>query len=1484
MVAEETQRTVGPFLEIQMPALLDDLAVGAARGEVELVRQVEGRTGDDVAARHVRQAPLAAEAERDVLGPHGLPVRTRQCRAVEEEVSVLGRRKRDLHGGLPFVQDDAREHEVACAVFAVRREDRLAGVAVQHARPVGELAVLRDCKRVRHAVCVGDGDRRKRGALRVAGRQKEVEMAARLGTAVQKRDDGGSRLDRAVAETDTLITAVRRRIRCLHVDADEVALRVRERHALRHGGVDERRDVERNLSRRRRARSQDAELRPDRHRLARLQVKPPVAPAIGAHDERTTPVNRLDARRVLRVDAPERKAVREVEVFLTARALDGDVRPGDFRIEPTHVVRRGKPDEETSVALRRERERGLVPHIKGPGLAVRRLPLGPVGLADGRRQAERRLAVLRRRPDPGAREVVHRRHGAVVPALGPDGRRHRLRIVLRDVPRLGLAFAAAGAVAVLRLERTVRLDLVHPREVADVLDVVVEMSALRRPDADELRGVSRNLDLVAVFEKPLLALAPQVTHAPRTAHAKPLEAHLDPTRFIGQVEDAHRDGAVRHRLGPHLVAPAVRTLDTGRAEAERILVDVQHLVVREERPREVAHLRHVVADHQRRGEETPHRDVRVLFVRRQAVPALRPDRLEHEHVRVAPRARARVHPVDALGVHRAADVRPAVEDVARETPRVRVDLLGVALPAARKRVVDVAVLFPERLAHHEPRVEPVHGRTSETDGPARAEVVLQVVESPGGVLPRVAPLVHPAPFAAATRLRSRRGVDADLEPQRVDMVREGLHVGEARVEEDVSVRVAHRPRQVLEAGLPALLLVAFPIVVDDEVLPAVFDEAKAEHRLRLGAHVRVGDVRRKAVPAVPAHRRREADPVADHEREGTPCDALGVLRRHRQRIVAFPHGRRAAQHGRRRVEPRPLGKPLDRHGKRFLAAHRHAVEEDLARADAVEGRSVDARPPIGRRRENAQLRRERRGALLHLRAVLHHKLRLAQVGADAVVRSPRIRDLDPDDLHAGKVDLHLPRRLAGADFARRGEQPFVAPDVQHGPGVPVGARVEAERHLEATAFPTGEEVAENRVLHEQTDAVLVREATDRERRVAHAAFRARPGLPGRFRKGVDVQLLQPDNGLPDSGHTRPPAHDVVPDGGDLGLRETQRLLHVGGDLLGHRPAGIGLEPRDERRECVLRRRARPPPQTEDARERGQLVVDRKVRLRDAAQALDKVRERPRAVGAAPAVEVDRIVPARGEDAQRLCILVRRGERAQIGPERHAHEADAQGRDVGMWTFRGRAQVEIRPDPQLFAHRAQSRLRHAQTVETLLADLFDGEAVRFRAPEDTPGRQTVPPADVAHVAHARHVVPADPPLRHGTVGRRCRRVEERIDERVRQTKPIPRRVEPPCLEQIRLRAFWRRRMRHGRVVRRSGSNQSQRGQHPHQQRPQQRETCVSCHRHAFLVLWAQCSTFPPPAIIRLRRNERAHAWLFVRHASGESPVAALNARQNVGTLR
>ncbi len=73
-----------------------------------------------------------------------------------------------------------------------------------------------------------------------------------------------------------------------------------------------------------------------------------------------------------------------------------------------------------------------------------------------------------------------------------------------------------------------------------------------------------------------------------------------------------------------------------------------------------------------------------------------------------------------------------------------------------------------------------------------AQVVLQVVDAPLGV-----ELARPAPrglraFKAGAGLRSRRGIDADLQPLRVYIIGQRFHVGELRV--GVQHAVARRAR------------------------------------------------------------------------------------------------------------------------------------------------------------------------------------------------------------------------------------------------------------------------------------------------------------------------------------------------------------------------------------------------------------------------------------------------------------------------------------------------------------------------------------------------------------------------------------------------------------------------------------------------------------------------------------------------------------------
>ena len=124
-----------------------------------------------------------------------------------------------------------------------------------------------------------------------------------------------------------------------------------------------------------------------------------------------------------------------------------------------------------------------------------------------------------------------------------------------------------------------------------------------------------------------------------------------------------------------------------------------------------------------------------------------------------------------------------------------------------------------------------------------AEVVLEVVDAPGGVHLCVLLLVAQRGDVTAAGLGSGAGVDADLEALGVDVVGEGLHVRE------LGVGVQHAAGVAL--GLPG--------VVDVDVDVAGVLHAGGDELVGGVADVLVGDLVGKVVPAIPAHGRCQSN-------------------------------------------------------------------------------------------------------------------------------------------------------------------------------------------------------------------------------------------------------------------------------------------------------------------------------------------------------------------------------------------------------------------------------------------------------------------------------------------------------------------------------------------------------------------------------------------------------------------------------------------------
>ena len=108
-----------------------------------------------------------------------------------------------------------------------------------------------------------------------------------------------------------------------------------------------------------------------------------------------------------------------------------------------------------------------------------------------------------------------------------------------------------------------------------------------------------------------------------------------------------------------------------------------------------------------------------------------------------------------------------------------------------------------------------------------------------------------ASLIATANLWPGRGVDADLETLGVNVVGQGLHIGKARISDDISVGIAGTG----------------PAFVDNDVFVARCSHSTGDHGVR---HLPYGSVVKLVVimiPAIPAHRRRADEAVVGLVRE-----------------------------------------------------------------------------------------------------------------------------------------------------------------------------------------------------------------------------------------------------------------------------------------------------------------------------------------------------------------------------------------------------------------------------------------------------------------------------------------------------------------------------------------------------------------------------------------------------------------------------------------
>ena len=191
----------------------------------------------------------------------------------------------------------------------------------------------------------------------------------------------------------------------------------------------------------------------------------------------------------------------------------------------------------------------------------------------------------------------------------------------------------------------------HPDTRAEVGDRYFGPVAGGRPDVCSLDGrqpiqrrrVGFHLERGAAVDGADVPARPEIAdHAsPAEAHVRPVDPHLF-FRRVAEVEHGQvlrtRARRIRH---PRDLVPS----DEQLAACRRLLIDLQDLVVRDERQRELVVVGQVAAEHERRAGDRPERHERDLLVAGEPgharVAAFRPDAdlAQRQHVRIGPVSR-----------------------------------------------------------------------------------------------------------------------------------------------------------------------------------------------------------------------------------------------------------------------------------------------------------------------------------------------------------------------------------------------------------------------------------------------------------------------------------------------------------------------------------------------------------------------------------------------------------------------------------------------------------------------------------------------------------------------------------------------------------------------------------------------------------------------------------------------------------------------------
>src|SRR2546421_2795245 len=348
---------------------------------------------------------------------------------------------------------------------------------------------------------------------------------------------------------------------------------------------------------------------------------------------------------------------------------------------------------------------------------------------------------------------------------------------------------------------------------------------------------------------------PEIPHARgkvfRISQVRPRDRNLRLRR--SPVEQNHCAASVFQLLHPNFLVAVLP--HAASLHAQRILVNRDNFLVRQNRLDLRRHRSQIISRDQRRCKHRPQTKVRtVLHCCHSSVA-------HFEHVRIVPVPRSCCAFQSDLHIHNvqhseraAAAVRPflfsfpMVVDVPCGPPQIP----HVLRPLPRFRRPPFAHAEYDRPSRRRQRIAHRGVRLLSVPRIGAAPVVLQVIDAPARVLHRVLKFV---PLAArplcACQFSSIR-IQSELQPFRVDVIRQRFDTGRE------SLRVGNDESIFIAAHLPA--------IVDHDVLITRILHSARHHRVGHGLDHVFADVAAEFVPAVPAHRRRLCHAVVPRSR------------------------------------------------------------------------------------------------------------------------------------------------------------------------------------------------------------------------------------------------------------------------------------------------------------------------------------------------------------------------------------------------------------------------------------------------------------------------------------------------------------------------------------------------------------------------------------------------------------------------------------------